>query len=42
MAQVKVWHDGQMEERTIRVGLRGDVYIEVLEGLREGELVLGQ
>jgi multidrug resistance efflux pump len=42
MAQVKVWTGDQVEERAIRVGLRGDVYIEVLEGLREGELVVGQ
>jgi multidrug efflux pump subunit AcrA (membrane-fusion protein) len=41
-AQVKVWTGDQVEERTIQVGLRGDVYIEVLEGLREGELVVGQ
>jgi macrolide-specific efflux system membrane fusion protein len=41
-SQVKVWTGDQVEERTIQVGLRGDVYIEVLDGLREGELVVGQ
>jgi HlyD family secretion protein len=41
-AQVKVWTGDRVEERTIQVGLRGDVYVEVLEGLREGELVVGQ
>jgi HlyD family secretion protein len=40
-AQVKVWTNGLAEDRTIRVGLRGDVYVEVLEGLREGERVVG-
>jgi multidrug efflux pump subunit AcrA (membrane-fusion protein) len=42
MAQVLVWTGDQAEERAIRVGLRGDVYVEILEGLREGELVVGQ
>jgi HlyD family secretion protein len=41
-AQVKVWTNGLAEDRTIRVGLRGDVYVEVLEGLREGERVVGE
>ena len=40
--QVEVWKDGHAEKRTIRVGLRGDVYIEILGGLREGEQVIGQ
>jgi multidrug efflux pump subunit AcrA (membrane-fusion protein) len=39
--EVKVWVDGQIEERTIQVGLRGDVYIEILAGLQEGEEVVG-
>jgi HlyD family secretion protein len=41
-AQVEVWTDGQAQERTIRVGLRGDVFVEILDGLREGEQVVGQ
>jgi len=41
-AQVTVWANEQEENRTVRVGLRGDVYIEILEGLREGEQVVGQ
>jgi HlyD family secretion protein len=41
-AQVEVWTDGQVENCTVRVGLRGDVYIAILEGLREGEQVVGQ
>jgi HlyD family secretion protein len=39
--EVKVWVDGRTEERTVQVGLRGDVYVEILEGLREGEEVVG-
>jgi RND family efflux transporter MFP subunit len=41
-AQVEVWADGRAQERTVQVGLRGDVYIEILKGLDEGELVVGQ
>ncbi|HEY68799.1 MAG TPA: efflux RND transporter periplasmic adaptor subunit [Thermoflexia bacterium] len=41
-AQVKVWVAGQVEERTVRVGLRGDLRVEILEGLREGEQVVGE
>lgn len=41
-AQVKVWVNGQAETRAVRVGLRGDVYVEILEGLREGEEVVGE
>jgi RND family efflux transporter MFP subunit len=41
-AQAKVWVNGQTAMRTVRVGLRGDVYVEILEGLREGERVIGQ
>jgi multidrug resistance efflux pump len=41
-ALIEVWHDGQIEERTIQTGLRGDVYVEIMEGLREGDEVVGQ
>jgi HlyD family secretion protein len=41
-AKVEVWANGQVEERTIQVGLRGDVYVEILDGLREGEQVVAQ
>ena len=41
-AKVKVWIDGHTEARTVRVGLRGDVYVEIVDGLREGEEVVGQ
>jgi hypothetical protein len=41
-AQVEVWADGHTQKRTVQVGLRGDVYVEILDGLREGEQVVGQ
>lgn len=37
---VKVWDGVQEAEREIKVGLRGDTYIEVVEGLSEGEQVV--
>ena len=40
--QVEMWSHGQVEERTVRVGLRGDLRVEILEGLREGEQVVGK
>jgi hypothetical protein len=42
IAQVKVWNHNQIEPREVRVGLRGDVYVEILEGLEVGELVVGE
>lgn len=41
-AVVKVWADNAIEERTVEVGLRGDTYIEILNGITEGEEVVGQ
>jgi multidrug efflux pump subunit AcrA (membrane-fusion protein) len=41
-AQVEVWLGDRAELRTIKVGLRGDVFVEILEGLREGEAVVGE
>ena len=41
-AQIDVWQNGGIEERTIETGLRGDVYVEILEGLDEGDEVVGQ
>jgi HlyD family secretion protein len=40
--EVEIWRDGRAEKRTIRVGLRGDVYAEIVDGLEEGDLVVGQ
>jgi hypothetical protein len=31
-----------VEERTVPVGLRGDVYIEILDGIEKGEEVVAQ
>jgi HlyD family secretion protein len=40
--KVEVWAGGQVQERSVQTGLRGDVYVEILDGLREGELVVGR
>jgi len=39
-ATVKVWNGITTEERQIEIGLRGDVYLEILSGLKEGEQVV--
>lgn len=41
-ATVQLWHDGAIESRTVQIGLRGDMYVEILSGLAEGELVLSE
>ncbi len=41
-ATVAVWENGRVVEREIAVGLRGDVYTAVLEGLAEGDEVVGE
>ena len=41
-AVVTVWTNGQEEKRTIQVGLRGDTTVEILSGLKEGDLVVTQ
>jgi HlyD family secretion protein len=41
-AIVQVWNGFQTEQRTIHVGLRGDSYTEVLDGLNEGDQVVAQ
>lgn len=41
-ATVQVWRNGVAESRTVQIGLRGDTYVEILSGLTEGELVVGQ
>jgi HlyD family secretion protein len=41
-AQIKVWNGQQIEQRTITIGLRGDSFVEVLNGLREGEQVVSE
>ena len=39
---VEVWANQQLERREVQVGLRGDVYVEIVAGLSEGEEVVGQ
>jgi RND family efflux transporter MFP subunit len=41
-AQVSVWVNDHVEPRSITIGLRGDVYVEIVTGLAEGELVVSQ
>ncbi len=41
-AAVEVLADGGARERQVRTGLRGDSYIEVVDGLAEDDLVLGE
>ncbi len=39
---LQVWTGNALQSRTVRLGLRGDLYVEILDGLREGEAVVGQ
>jgi HlyD family secretion protein len=41
-AQVKVWVGDHTEDRTVKVGLRGDQYVEIVDGLRQGEQVVSR
>jgi HlyD family secretion protein len=41
-ATVQVWTGTQIQERQVRTGLRGDAYVEILEGLDVGEQVVAQ
>ncbi len=41
-AQVNVWVEDHLEPRSIKTGLRGDVYVEIVAGLSEGDLVVSQ
>ncbi len=41
-AQVEVWTGLRIEKRTVRVGLRGDSFTEILSGLEEGEQVVAR
>jgi RND family efflux transporter MFP subunit len=37
-----IWDGHAVTQHEIRLGLRGDLYIEILEGLREGDLVVSK
>jgi HlyD family secretion protein len=41
-AKVQLWRNGKTEERTVQVGLRGDIYVEIMDGLPEGAQVVGE
>ncbi len=41
-ADVDVWLNGQVDHRTIQVGLRGNSFVEIIDGLNEGEMVVAQ
>jgi HlyD family secretion protein len=41
-AVLEVWTGHQIERREVRAGLRGDVYVEIMAGLREGDEVVGR
>ena len=39
---VRVWADGRAEQREVQVGLRGDISVEIIEGLVEGDEVIAE
>jgi RND family efflux transporter MFP subunit len=41
-ALIEVWANSQIENRTIHVGLKGDSFTEVVDGLSEGEQVVAR
>ena len=41
-AIVKIWQNGRVSEQTVNVGLRGDVYIAISDGLLAGDEVVGE
>ena len=38
-ATVRVWQAGREVTRTVQLGLRGDRYVEILDGLQEGVIL---
>ncbi len=41
-AELNLWQNNQEVSRTVEVGLRGDLYIEIVSGLEINDLVIGQ
>jgi multidrug efflux pump subunit AcrA (membrane-fusion protein) len=41
-AVVDVWQQGERRQREVTVGLRGDVYAELLDGLQAGDEVVAE
>ena len=41
-AQIQVWNGRETETRTIKAGLRGDQYVEIVSGLSAGEQVVSR
>jgi multidrug efflux pump subunit AcrA (membrane-fusion protein) len=41
-ATVTVWQNGQGQPRTVTVGLRGDAYVEIVDGLVLGDEVIAE
>jgi multidrug efflux pump subunit AcrA (membrane-fusion protein) len=41
-AMIQVWVDDQIQERRIQVGLRGDSYVEILNGLQVGDMIISE
>ena len=39
-AIVQVLAEGSIEEREVEIGLRGEVFVEVISGLKEGEMIV--
>jgi HlyD family secretion protein len=39
-AAIQVWTGSHAQERLVKVGLRGDTYVEILDGLQTGERVV--
>jgi macrolide-specific efflux system membrane fusion protein len=41
-ATLEIWQDGQAVNREVTVGLRGDVYVEIVDGLAVGDEVVAE
>jgi multidrug efflux pump subunit AcrA (membrane-fusion protein) len=41
-ARIEIWVEGHREVRIVRVGLRGDAYVEITTGLQAGDLVVAE